>query len=774
MAIKDKIHKMCSFFTKYNNNGDVINGDKYVFNNYINKEETYEAITNDENYSDFYKSYIAKFDELDSYAFSLFYPKINKNNYSFRSKPLVFGKKIINWIYGLDTFPAKDIQEFYKSLITDFNFKEDTLIVKRWKANIAYFNNDLKLACDNYDHLYDEVIQKKNIPKWYLDDICIDGRNLLYQYNNTQNIISVNNKFQEKISSNNHNLSYPDIDRIKVNIYENVSKHIFDNETKSKYTTIFGIGLEEYFSQIQNLIFLAVFYGSITHLRLIRELIADIMYMYAETFEEEEFYAASLQMLFISGEYKKYRNLYNKLKLKYPFIIKKRFIDTIVKSRKTLFEFERDRADIFLFDIYGRYLDDELFEQLENKIFDLITISDQYQINLISSSFKAIACNIRRINKMDGLLKIIKEYFVQSYSRFYIDLGGIVNGIDINKLTPTEFLDFQFIIDSLLKEKGHLNFDLARSIVSIKNRDAKISKYDELINQEGSNENILYYGEKEKNEIEVTKSIIKILKNNHEQNNKSPGVYLGRMVEYNIGKEIFSEEQYVNTREFILTEYLPLAKGIITSENEIMYEKIKHIKLLSYMLKVEKDGKVIEDIVSTIHKSSDIKCMEISSFAGTKDRDYCDLEINSIMCDVISRKSSYSDALCRYLEIAVTSSHNIEEILSCVLILNDYCSLEDINIIDKLYILFKVCYQINDIDIRKSVIIMSKIFLKIKYQEKVLNILEERANYVGVEECNAYIRLILDSNNKKIFKSIIEKLKNNGNYYVKGMIDKYL
>jgi len=190
---------------------------------------------------------------------------------------------------------------------------------------------------------------------------------------NTQNKYSLDNKFQKILDSNKHKLSYPDIDRIKSEIFENVSKHIFNNKNKSKYTTIYGIGLEECFSKIQNLIF----YGSITHLKLVRELISNIMYMYADTFEDEEFYNLTFRMLFLSGEFKKYRNLYNKIKLTYSFVISSNFIETIAESRKVLFKFEHDENNIFLFDIYGRY------------------INDDYQINLINNAFKSIASNQR-------------------------------------------------------------------------------------------------------------------------------------------------------------------------------------------------------------------------------------------------------------------------------------------------------------------------------------------------------------------------------------------
>jgi len=50
------------------------------------------------------------------------------------------------------------------------------VIVKRWKANSDDFNNNIKQASENYDKLYDELITNKNIPDWYLDDICIDGK----------------------------------------------------------------------------------------------------------------------------------------------------------------------------------------------------------------------------------------------------------------------------------------------------------------------------------------------------------------------------------------------------------------------------------------------------------------------------------------------------------------------------------------------------------------------------------------------------------------------
>lgn len=779
MAIKNKIHKLFNCFTRFENNGDVINGDSTkIFNNYyINSEESYKVLTEKDNYSDFYKKYISNFEELNGYAFSLFYPFFNQKTFDFTSKSLAFGKKIIDWVYGLAEFPSREIQDFYDNLKTDFNFDNNTVIVKRWNANIAYFNSDVKQSSENYSKLYDELLKSKNIPDWFLDDICIDGRNLLRQYENMKNKISFDNKFQTRLSLNKHILTYPDIDRIKSEIFENVSKRVFNNKNKSKYTTIYGIGLEECFRQIQDLVFLTIFYGSITHLKLVRELISNIMYMYADTFEDEEFYSLTLRMLFLSGEFKKYRNLYNKIKLNYSFVIKDPFIQSIIDSRKALFKFEEDRNNIFLFDIYGRYLDDELFLFLEENLLNILTIKDDYSINLISDAFNAVATNIKRSKKVGKLLIIIKDYFAKSYSRFYICFGRVLEEINVNELTKIEFKDYQNVIDSMLKEKDNAYYDLSNCIVRIKERNPKITKYDYLFSKKGTHENIVYQIELENDELEAIKGITKVYKERHEKREENPGVYSDYMVDYNIGTNIFTPELYDGKiKNFILKEYLPLAESIILSENEDIFEKNRHIKLLSHLLMVENDKTIKANVIDSVHKVKETKYFEHHCIGNMKLRSKIDLDINIIMFDVIANNIKCEDALSIYFEYAIKSPDNIEEILTCIFTLYDFCHDKSKDIVDKLFLLFIFAYEINDLDVRVKVIIMIKFFINTKYEERVLKIIEERLDDMVFEECKSYIQLIMnvDENHRDIYLPLIEKLKNNNNYYVKYMANKYL
>lgn len=781
MGIEIDNRKINNSNATYQNIEKVINGDETnIYNTtvfQINMNESYELLTNKVNYNDFYKKYLNKFDELDNYAYHLTFPYFNDKKYEFTSKPLILGKKIVDWIFGLSDFPDKELIDFYDNLKLEFDLSDDSTICRRWKANFAYFSGDLKKASTEYSELFDYAVNLNDFPEWYLDDICIDGRNILCQYENTINKFTFDNKYQRKIDGNKHKLSYPDVDRIKSEIFDSLSKTIFNNKTKSKYTVIYGIGLENCFKQIQQLLYLTIFYGSITHMRLIRELISNIMYMYAETFEDEDFYKLTLQMLFLSGEFKKYRNLYNKIKLKYDFVNSDEFINYLIETQKSLFKFELEKNNIFIYDIYGRYINDSLFDELTNNIYSIIDINKEYQLNIISDAFKSLGNNIIRNKKVNKLLDILKSYFEKEYSRFYIDFGKIVNEIRVDELSENDFNYYQFIIDSLIKNKQHINFDFSDCIINIKKRNPKIKKYDKLFNNKDSTENILYNIEIENDELEAIKSIINIYKQRHEEREKNPSIFKGYWQDYNIGTSIFSQEKYKGkTKYFIKNEYIPLAKEIILSPNEVLYEKIRHIRLLAHLLMVEKEEKIVNDIYSILHDSIEIPNPHKSfDYKNIHYKDKTDLIINIMMCDVILNKMEYGEALNRYIEIAINNPNNIEEILNCVAIINDFLKIKAKDILEKQYILFNICYKIDEIDIRNNTVILSDVFIGFdKYQDRILNILKHRIENITLEECKGYFNLIRKQEDKDLFSDIINALKTNRNYYIKYISNKYL
>ena len=49
-----------------------------------------------------------------------------------------------------------------------------------------------------------------------------------------------------------------------------------------------------------------------------------------------------------------------------------------------------------------------------------------------------------------------------------------------------------------------------------------------------------------------------------------------------------------------------------------------------------------------------------------------------MMCDIILNKIEYDKVLNKYIEIAINSHDNIEEILNCVEIINEYLKTNEI------------------------------------------------------------------------------------------------
>lgn len=770
-------------------NGDMINGDKItettIINNnyYMTLENTPQLAEfligtskeNKEEYSDLYKKYINKFKELENYAMSLIYPKFIKKEYNFSSNTLIFGKKIVDWIFGISEYPFNEIEILYKELREEFEIKEESILGKRWNANKMYFEGKLLDAKNGYIDLKNDINSNNEIPYWLKDDILIDGRNILNKYDNSMDQYTYSNPFQEEINKNKHKLSYPDVDRIKADIFEKVSENVFNNKNKGKYTTIIGIGLEDILNNIQNLAYITIFYGSITHLKLVRILIAEVMYMYADTFEDEEFYKITLKMLFLAGERKKYKNLFNKLKLDYHFVNSRLFVNELVSSLDTTISFEKLGNEIFIYDLYGRILENEIYNGFESRMLDNIEITEDYHMLYITDIFKSIPSNLSRFNDISRLLKIIMDYLEKDYSRFFYEFGKILNNIDIKTLSEENFKIYKSIIDKILTLKDRNIINISYAIINIKEYKPEIRDYDEILSKKKTFESIIYNLEDDRNIRDSLKDIIEICKDRYKEREDNPGVAVGYVTEYYLERNFFIKEVYEEkTHDIIIKEYIPLAKLILLSENQFIREKVKIIKTLSYILLVEEDKKIKEDIINSINNSELSKYEE--DFTESREKTKADLKNNILMANYIYENIKVNQLFSKYLERSLNDPSQIEEILNCIKIIKDKLN-GDKEFNPKLYYyLFINAYKENDIEIRNKLIELSDIFINTDCEEEILEMLNDCVDNLSYEECVGYIKLLIKVPKNEIYKyeKIIEKLKNNANYNVRIMVEKYI
>lgn len=752
-------------------NGKMINGDNTETITYNTYNIFYPEVTTKNEYSEFYYKYVNKFEELEGYLFSNLFWSYQKEKYNFKSVSLQFGKAIIDWVIGKKDFPIQLLEQFQNELKSEFDINEDEVIEKRWVAMLEYFRGNIEISITIYQELLIKIKNGEQIESYFKDDILIDGRNINIQYNDKNNKYKLKDEFQEEINKNRHILANPIYDRIKTNIYEAAHKNSFGYKHKSKHTIIYSNGLENICSEIQKLIYVTIFYGSITHLKLSRELLSDILYLYAEALEDEDLYLSSLKMLLLSNNTKKFEQLFNSLKCKTPKIHSNEFISSLLNQRNTVIKFYIDNYNCFLYKLFGKYLLEDEYLKLENIILSKIEINEKININNIYDSLKALKSNVSRIDNKEKLFQIFLSYFENGYSRFYMEIAEIINLIEVEELNKNELEVFSKILDKLIVEEEKHSLNIIDAIVNYK-KTTNTDKYDEIIYKEPHNiivNNII----EEKDNYSTVEKIIDIMEERVNQRENSPSVFTGYANEYTIGRDSFKKENYTKKLEdLILTRYMPLAKTILASKNQTIYEKIRHIKMLSNLLmenNTEKYRNIMLDIVDKINLES----VYDDEF---RNRTIEDLSNNKKMLEFLLDIISQEEMINTFCKDIFDNEDNILEVLKCFNCINEKIELKDANLENQLYFTYIYSYNRDfDIDVKCKSYSILKILLKTKYKIDMIELMNNNANVCTFEEAREIIKVLLyEKIENQYIKEIKEKLLENNNYNIRRITNRYL
>ncbi len=752
-------------------NGKMINGDNTETITYNTYNIFYPEVTTKNEYSEFYYKYVNKFEELEGYLFSNLFWNYQKEKYNFKSVSLQVGKAIIDWAIGKKDFPIQLLEQFQNELKSEFDINEDEIIKKRWVAMLEYFRGNIESSITIYQELLIKIKSGEQIESYFKDDILIDGRNINAQYDNENNRYKLNDEFQEEINKNRHILANPIYDRIKTNIYEAAHKNSFGYKHKSKHTIIYSNRLESICNDIQKLIYVTIFYGSITHLKLSRELLSDILYLYADALGDEDLYLSSLRMLLLSNNTKKFEQLFNSLKCKMPKIYSNEFINSLLNQRNTVIKFYIDNYNCFLYKLFGKYLLDEEYLELENMMLSEIEINDKININNIYNILKALKTNVSRIANKEKLFQIFLSYFENEYSRFYIEISEIINIIEIELLDKNEKELFEKILDKLAAKRKEYSLNIIDAMVNYK-KITKSNKYDEIIYENAHNiivNNII----EEKNNYDTVKKIIDIMEERENEREKNPGLFTGYANEYTIGRNSFSKENYTrNLEELILTRYIPLARRILNSKNQTIYEKIRHIKMLSNLL-IENNTEKYRNIILGIVDKINFESVYDDEF---RNRTIEDLNNNKKMLEFLLGIISQEKMINTFCEAIFNNEDNILEVLKCFNCINEKIELKDTNLENQLYFTFLYAYNKDyDIDVKCKSYSILKILLKSKYKINMIELINNNANVCTFEEAREIIKVLLyEKIENQYIKEIKEKLLKNNNYNIRRITNRYL
>ena len=232
-------------------------------------------------------------------------------------------------------------------------------IESRLNAMKLYFMGDINSCVDTLNEITIKINSLPNIPKWFINDVAIDLRNMLDLKNSMNGCRCIDNKGQLIIDTSDEFLYFPAIDRIAKNIKNTIIKEYSKINLQSPYTNSRG-GLESVFADIASYYCTALLYGSITHLRVTRNYIAEILEVLSQEYSNQEFHSELLRFLIILVDDKKIQNILRVYKSQ--DIVGSTELQKIIQSISYLpTNYDRTYSSLILLKYFGYFLSDEQF-----------------------------------------------------------------------------------------------------------------------------------------------------------------------------------------------------------------------------------------------------------------------------------------------------------------------------------------------------------------------------------------------------------------------------
>lgn len=647
---------------------------------------------------------------------------------------------------GFDT--TKILDEIEKNQ----NEKYYEVIKHRWSAIINYYNGDIYESIAEMNEAYD-IAENNKLPNWYLQDISIDIRNLINLRNEMRNKYFVNNKEQERISTDNIPLYYPIIDRNEKYLYKEIIKETISEASKSPSTVRYGNNIYKYIDYISNNYITALYYGSLTQLILIIDMVKLMTYQLCDEYDDWNFRKLLLKTTLLSNKPKEIKNVYNLFNDIYGKMDHEDAKEIYKSIQNYPITHSRKIREFLCFQYLGCYFDDDFFIQVWNELYAYILtwIYDNNRVtNLGYYILDAIEFNINRISN-EEIINIIILLIDNEFSLLYRNAVSLLEDVKVNDVSAKTIIKLLDRIITLVNLDGiYFRYDDIASLLSKINKSfsdsIKISKKLELLVNEyfpEINKMIYRVLETDNNDV-ILEFINKNIKNIHERN-KSQGLdgkyTMTGYDSYNNIRNIIDIKK-IEITDDLINKIIDACVGTIKAENQVIHEKCGAVDLLISLLINNEKIKENQNIKYLLENEETILNVRNSNFIGKQSQFTLNFKFN-ILKLVLDRLET--DDL--------------------ILLLATYTNVDDFDKIEALrtvLILCKYGYILKAKDDVKASILQ---FILQKSYDSNLNV-----RYYSV---NAMLYM-LESYNKKSIINRINKVMNFDSAHIKFLILKNL
>lgn len=342
---------------------------------------------------------------------------------------------VLEVLLGEKKFEDVNLPSLLRNLSEIQSPKLHEVVSRRWTVIASLFNGDLDAALVNIEAAYNALSEDLSVPKWLINDILIDWRNLKTTDIQIKNIL-YDSLVQEKINQQNSLIFFPLIDRFNININDDIWDRNFKAITGSPYSTTF-YSLGHLFGYITNYLFAAIYYGSYTHIVLALKEIQKVLF---DLVQKENNLLHKIQLMKVSilfGDESVFNNIASKYGSSLSLSTTKEIFDLYELANTKSLQYEKIKWKIILFREFGYYFSDIDYEVVSNEVLGFSREwmqEDKTNIFLGEKLFKALKSNIRRLSQ-EKIVIFVMEILDKKYYRFFDSAFEVLLDIDFSKLS---------------------------------------------------------------------------------------------------------------------------------------------------------------------------------------------------------------------------------------------------------------------------------------------------------------------------------------------------
>ena len=544
------------------------------------------------------KEIIKQFNFVNEYFKSLSGSTKSKNLEEYENSGVLNFLKVVL----CDLKYTKNIKDNVVNEISDLHTLNKELVLKRWDCIDKIYDDDIEGAINLLEETYEYALDN-NLDTWIINDILIDKRNLEMLKSEIKGIYYLDKGAQQKLNNNKSILYYPAIDRIAKEINSNILKEINKANLRTPSTTQIGTNIDSILEKIGEYYICAVYYGSYTHIKLVRELLKETFFNFYSLYEVNEWGFKALKYSILDEDFKMVKHICKRRSSIIATCSSTEIGNLYFMIDNIDFSYKRKLLKLNTFEYLGYYFNEDNYDYIENEIIDIIkgwVYGDKHEYFLRDRISSALKVNLHRLDNQEVIDILLKINEKDLYDRIDKVLD-IIAHIDFESVEEKSFnksldLVINLINNPKVNEKIFNKYYLEIAIIVLGRKEYEYSnRLDDVISTKMPDFYNTYklevMGDIEACYNEIFK-FIKSIKNRNETQGKG-GVYAGPSEENeSIIINIIQAFDIDITHKELLNDLVDICKETLLNNRLPVRDKVNAIKLLIYLKYITEEKRI--------------------------------------------------------------------------------------------------------------------------------------------------------------------------------------